>query len=152
MIPSCVEHFSFYASFFDVFLFQQVQDQPAKGDEIFSGVGRTARVNRIQRNYKDVFPAPLTLAQRAFAAAEIFALAAALMVRFLGGVLAAGFAVLTFAHRAFCPAAILARPAALILPFFLGALAVVRAGPPRIDASSLFNPSSFSLSSAARRS
>ena len=46
--------------------------------------------------YSDFFPAALALAQRAFAAADILALAAALIFLFF-----AGFAALTFAHRAF---------------------------------------------------
>ena len=50
-------------------------------------------------DYSDFFPAALTLAQRAFAAAEILALAAALI--FLFFLAFAGFAVFTFAHRAF---------------------------------------------------
>ncbi len=66
-------------------------------------------------DYGDFFPADLILAQRAFAAREILALAAALMVRFLTGALATGFAPLIIAHRAFAAAEILARPAALIL-------------------------------------
>src|ERR1039457_2489813 len=95
--------------------------------------------------------APLALAQRAFAAAEILALPAALIVRFLAGAFGAGFAPLIFAHRAFCAAATAARPAALI-PRFLGAFAGIEAGAPRIEASSLFNASISSLRSAARRS
>ena len=51
-------------------------------------------------DYSDFFPAALALAQRAFAAAEILALAAALIFLFLTA-LAAGLASLTFAHRAF---------------------------------------------------
>jgi hypothetical protein len=51
-------------------------------------------------DYSDFFPAALALAQRAFAAAEILALAAALIFLFLTA-LAAGLAPLTFAHRAF---------------------------------------------------
>lgn len=51
-------------------------------------------------NYSEVLPAALTLAQRALAAAEIFARPAALIVDFfLSTGLAAGF--LTFAQRAF---------------------------------------------------
>jgi hypothetical protein len=42
----------------------------------------------------------LTLAQRAFAAAEILALAAALILRLLAGAFEAGFALLIFAQRA----------------------------------------------------
>ena len=91
----------------------------------------------------------LALAQRAFAAAESLALAAALIVCFLTGALTAGFAPLIFAHRAFWAAAILARPAALILLFF-GAWAAAGARALRSEASSLFNASIFSLRSAAR--
>lgn len=105
----------------------------------------------MRTNYRDFFPAALILAQRALANAESLDLAAALIVRFLTGALTAGFAPLIFAHRAFWAAAILARPAALILLFF-GALAVTGAGAPRIEASSLFNASIFSLRSAAWRS
>src|ERR1017187_6311088 len=112
---------------------------------------RTALLICSEMDYSDFFPAALALAQRAFAAAEILALAAALIFLFFAGALATGFAPLTFAHRAFCAAAILARPAALILRFF-GALADTEAGAPRVEASSLFNASIFSLMSAARRS
>jgi hypothetical protein len=48
-------------------------------------------------DYSDFFPAALALAQRAFAAAEILALAAALIFLFFAFV---GFTALTFAHRA----------------------------------------------------
>jgi hypothetical protein len=91
----------------------------------------------------------LTLAQRAFAAAEILALAAALIFLFFAGF--ADLTVLAFAHRAFWAATILARPTALILRFF-GALADNETGAPRIEASSLFNVSIFSFRPAARRS
>jgi hypothetical protein len=83
-------------------------------------------------NYRDFFPAALTLAQRIFAIADSLALAAALMVRFFVGALVAGFAALIFAHRAFCAAATLARPAALMPPFFFGALAATGTAAPRI--------------------
>lgn len=63
--------------------------------------GRTAFQIRTKMDYSDFLPAALILAQRAFAAAEILALAAALIVRFLAGALAAGFADLIFAQRAF---------------------------------------------------
>ena len=55
------------------------------------------------------------------AAAEIFALAAALILRlaFLTGFVEDAFP-LTFAHRAFCAAAILALPAALIFRLLFG--------------------------------
>src|ERR1035437_8940557 len=81
------------------------------------------------------FFAALTFAQRALAAALIFALAAALITNFffaglattatLAGVaagLTADFAALILAQRAFCAAATLALPAALMPPFFFGAL------------------------------
>src|SRR5271155_5357565 len=92
---------------------------------------RTALLIRIEMDYSFFFPVAFILAQRAFAAREILALAAALIVRFLAGALAAGFAALIFAHRAFCAAATFARPAALIPPFFFGALADTEAGAPR---------------------
>ena len=65
--------------------------------------------------YSLLFPAALAFAQRFFAAAEIFALAAALILRlaFLTG-FTADFRPLTFAHLARCPAAIFRLPAALI--------------------------------------
>ncbi len=103
-------------------------------------------------DYSVFLSVALTLAQRAFAAAEILAFAAALILRRLVGALAAGFAPLIFAHRAFCAAATFARPAALIPPFFFGDLAETEAGVPSIEASSLFNASIFSFRSAARRS
>ena len=52
-------------------------------------------------DYSDFLPAAFIFAHRAFAAAESLALAAALIVRFLAGALAAGFAALIFAQRAF---------------------------------------------------
>ena len=52
-------------------------------------------------DYSVFFPAALALAQRAFAAAEILALAAALIFLLFVGALTTGFAPLTFAHRAF---------------------------------------------------
>jgi hypothetical protein len=52
-------------------------------------------------DYSDFFPDAFIFAQRAFAAAESLALAVALIVRFLAGAFAAGFAFLIFAHRAF---------------------------------------------------
>lgn len=63
--------------------------------------GGTALPILIQKNYSVFFPAALASAQRAFAAAEILALPAALIVRFLAGAFGAGFAPLIFAHRAF---------------------------------------------------
>ena len=101
-------------------------------------------------DYSDLLSAPLILAQRAFAAAEILALAATLIVRFLAGALAAGFAALILAHRAFWAFATFARPAALILPFF-GVVAGAGVETPSIEASSLVNASIFSLRSAACR-
>ena len=92
----------------------------------------------------------MILAQRAFAAAEILALAAALIFLFLTA-LAAGFAPLTFAHRRFCAAAIFALAETLILRF-PRALADVGAGAPKIEANFLFKASIFPLRSAARRS
>jgi hypothetical protein len=62
---------------------------------------RTALLICSEMDYSDVFPAALALAQRAFAAAEILALAAALIFLFFAGALAAGFTPLTLAHRAF---------------------------------------------------
>lgn len=92
----------------------------------------------------------MALAQRAFAAAEILALAAALIFRLLT-VLAAGLGPLAFAHRRFCAAAIFALAEALILRF-LEALADTGAGAPRIEANFSFNASIFALRPAARRS
>ena len=97
----------------------------------------------------------LTFAQRAFAAAESLALAAALMVRFLAGALTAGLAAvvanLILAHLAFCAAATLARPAALMPPFFFDALATTGAEAPNSEESSWVNAAIFSFRSAARR-
>lgn len=101
-------------------------------------------------NYSDFFPEALTLAHRFFAAADILALAAALIFRLFAGALAAGLAPLTFAQRALAAAEILARPAALIP--FLNALAAIETESPRIEAISLVNASTLSLRSAARRS
>ena len=102
-------------------------------------------------DYSDFLPVAFTFAQRAFAAAEILAFAAALIVRFLAGALAAGFAVLTFAQRAFAAADILALAAALIFFLFFGASVVTESGVPIIEDSSLFNASIFSFRSAACR-
>ncbi len=75
----------------------------------------------------DYFFAARTFAQRALAAAEIFARAAALMVRFF---LAGLAAPLAFAQRARCAAAIFARADALIVHFFLGGLPTGADEPP----------------------
>src|SRR5208282_2678047 len=66
--------------------------------------------------YNVFLPAALAFFQRALAAAAIFALAAALILRlaFLTG-FAADFRPLTFAHRALAAAAIFRLPAADIL-------------------------------------
>lgn len=66
-------------------------------------------------NYSFDLPAALAFAQRFFAIAESFALAAALILRlaFLTG-FAADFRPFTFAHRARCAAAIFRLPAVLI--------------------------------------
>ena len=71
--------------------------------------------------YSRFFPAALAFAQRAFANAEIFALAALLILRlaFLTGSVE-GFVPFTFAHLARAAAAILALPAALIFRLFFG--------------------------------
>ena len=78
-------------------------------------------------SYNDFLPAALAFAQRALAAAEILALAAALIPPFLLGAglagFAAGFAHLSFAQRSLAAALILALAAALIVNFFLGAKA-----------------------------
>jgi hypothetical protein len=55
----------------------------------------------MKKDYSVFFPAALALAQRAFAAAEILALPAALILRFLAGAFTADFPALIFAHRAF---------------------------------------------------
>jgi hypothetical protein len=94
-------------------------------------------------------PTAFALAQRAFAAAAILALAAALIVR-LATFLAVGFAIdFTLAHRAFCPAAIASLPAALILRLFFGDLVAVEDEPRAAD-NSPFNFSILSTMSAAR--
>jgi hypothetical protein len=74
------------------------------------------------RRYPDYFPGFLA-AQIFFAAAEIFARASALILRFFFAGFGSAFAALSFAQRAFCAAAMAARPAAEIPPrFFLVAL------------------------------
>ena len=101
-------------------------------------------------SYSVFFPAALAFFQRALAAAAIFALAAALILRlaFLTG-LAADFRPLTFAHRAFCAAAIFRLPAALIFRRLRGAAAP--AVLPNSRASSFCSDSILCLMSAARR-
>lgn len=101
-------------------------------------------------NYKVFFPAAFALAQRAFAAAAILALAAALIVR-LTILLAAGVAmdfIFLFAHRAFCAAAIASLPAALMRFFLRGAFAAAGEEPRAAD-NSPFNSSILSTMSAA---
>ena len=91
--------------------------------------------------------------QRALAAAEILALAAALILRlaFFTG-FATDFRPLTFAHRALAAAAILALPTALILRFFFGAGgAAGSVEEPRIEISFFSSAWIFSLMLAARR-
>ena len=73
--------------------FEQIECNPADG--------KTALLIQIQTDYSDFFPAALALAQRAFAAAEILALPAALILRLLVGAFAVDFPLLIFAHRAF---------------------------------------------------
>lgn len=72
--------------------------------------------------YSVFLPDALALTHRAFAAAEILALPAALILRlaFLTDFVA-DFRPLTFAHLARCAAAIFALPAALIFRLFFGA-------------------------------
>jgi hypothetical protein len=72
--------------------------------------------------YSIFFPAALTFAHRALAAAAIFALAAALILRRLFGA-ASRFANFTLAHLALAAAAIAARPAG-DMRRFLGASTV----------------------------
>ena len=103
-----------------------------------------------QIDQRRFLPVALTLAQRAFASTESFALAEALMVFFFTETLpglAAGLALVlaecTLAQRAFCAAEILARPAALILPL-AGAALAVGAGAPSIAASFWFKASIWS--------
>jgi hypothetical protein len=87
------------------------------------------------------------------AAAAIFALAAALILRlaFLTG-FAAIFCPLTFAHLALAAAAIFALPAALILRFFFGATAVTDfVESPKIRPSSFSSDWILSFMLAARR-
>jgi hypothetical protein len=81
-----------------------------------------SRLSNDELVYSLFFPAAFAFFHLAFAAAEIFALAAALILRlplFTG--FAADFRPLTFAQRAFCASAILFLPEALILFRFLGA-------------------------------
>jgi hypothetical protein len=102
-------------------------------------------------NYKVFLPAAFALAQRAFAAAAILALAAALIVR-LTILLAPGFAsdlTFPFAHRAFCAAAIASLPAALMRFFLRGAFALTGEELRAAD-NSFFNSSIFSTMPAAR--
>jgi hypothetical protein len=80
---------------------------------------------RLVRDY--LFFAARTFAQRALAAAEIFARPAALMVRFFLAGLAAAW---TFAQRAVAAAEIFRRAAALIVHFFRPGFAAEAAEPP----------------------
>jgi hypothetical protein len=101
--------------------------------------------------YSDFRPWALAFAQRAFAAAAIFALAAALILRLgfwadLPGLVAAWI----LAHRARAAAAILALLAALIFQCFRGAGAASRELPGNWF-SSRWSDSILSLMSAARR-
>jgi hypothetical protein len=93
----------------------------------------------------------LAFFQRALAAAAIFALAAALILRlaFLTG-FAADFRPLTFAHRALAAAAIFRLPVALIFRRLRGAAA---ASPvlPNSRENSFCSDAILSLMSAARR-
>ena len=91
-------------------------------------------------NYKVVFPAALAFFHRSFAAAEIFALAAADMVRL-------GF--LTFAQRLFCANAIARLPAA-DMPFRGRPILPLVDTPPRMRLSSSLRVSIFSPSVTAR--
>jgi len=79
-------------------------------------------VVRASASYNFDFPAALTFFHRAFAIAESFALAAALIVRltFLTG-FTADFFPFKFAQRFFAAALILALPAVLIFRLFFGA-------------------------------
>jgi len=96
------------------------------------------------KRYSDFRPAALALAQRALAAAAIFARAAALILRRV--VLRPFPFPFTLAQRALCAAAILARALALIvrLPF------PDPAAPPKIFPSSFSSESICSLIAAAR--
>jgi hypothetical protein len=81
--------------------------------------------NSYKASYKDFLPAALAFAQRALAAAEILALAAALIPPFFLGVglafgFAAGFVALTLAQRSLAAALILAFAAALMVNFLAG--------------------------------
>src|SRR5580693_8112958 len=100
--------------------------------------------------YSAFLPAALTLAQRARAMAAIFALPAALMVRFLPlAGLALFLPALTLAQRAFWAAIMRARPAALILDFFRGATAGEALEPPMYFKSWASSDPIFSTMSAA---
>jgi hypothetical protein len=109
-----------------------------------------------QQNYPtyNVFlPAALAFAHRAFAASEIFRLAAALIMRlaFLAG-FTDNFVPSTFAHLALAAAEILALPAALILRLFFGAATATGfVGEPKIRPSSFSSDWICSFIAAARR-
>jgi hypothetical protein len=98
--------------------------------------------------------AVLIFAHLALAAAEIFALAAALIRRFgFRAGAAFDFAPLIFAQRALAAAAILALPAALILCLFFGAATAAGfVGEPKNRPSSFSSDWISSLIAAARRS
>jgi len=102
-------------------------------------------------NYRVFLPAALAFFQRALAAAAIFALAAALILRlaFLIG-FAAGFRPLTFAHRALAAAAIFRLAVALSLRRLRGAAAP--AVPPNSRTSCFCSDSILCFRLAARRS
>jgi hypothetical protein len=105
-------------------------------------------------SYNFDLPAALALAHRFFAAADILALAAALILRlaFLTGFAEEDFP-LTFAHRAFCAAMILALPAALIFRLFFGAAGATGfEAEPRNVPIRFCSDSILSFKSATRRS
>ncbi|MFZ0825802.1 MAG: hypothetical protein WAO02_00110 [Verrucomicrobiia bacterium] len=103
--------------------------------------------------YSEFLPWALAFFQRALAAAAIFALAAALILRraFFAG-FAGDFLPLTFAQRSFCAATILALPAALIFRRCFRTTGVAGlAGEPKIRPSSFSSDCIFSFSAAALR-
>ena len=112
---------------------------------------RSRKVGWLPQHYRVFLPAALAFFQRALAAAAIFALAAALILRraCLTG-LPADFRPLTVAHRALAAAAILARPAALIFRLFFDA-ELPWPGAPTIWLSFFSREAIRSLIPAARR-
>jgi len=103
--------------------------------------------------YNVFLPAALAFAHLALAAAEIFALPAALILALaLGDCLSTTFFPFTFAHLALAAALILALPAALILRLFFGTAAATGfVVEPKIRSSSFSRDEICSFIVAARR-